>query len=277
MKSLLNFLVRTHFLLLFVLIEIFSISLLVNNNSFQRSRMVDFSREFSGNYHRKLADLKEYFALRDINQQLVKENTRLLNIIESTYKSDEIFFRNVTDTVYNQRYFYTPARVVNNSVNKMHNFITLNKGKQQGIKPDMAVVSSGSVVGVVTGVSENFATVISLLNLDFKISAKVKKNGYFGSLSWDGKDYQKAVLNEIPLHADIQVGDTIITSGFSSIYPEGILIGYIEDFEEFSGSFYTIYVRLSTDFKRLNYVNVIGNLTQNEIIDLEQEATKNND
>jgi len=277
MKSLLNFLVRTHFLLLFVLIEIFSISLLVNNNSFQRSRMVDFSREFSGNYHRKLADLKEYFALRDINQQLVKENTRLLNIIESTYKSDEIFFRNVTDTVYNQRYFYTPARVVNNSVNKMHNFITLNKGKQQGIKPDMAVVSSGSVVGVVTGVSENFATVISLLNLDFKISAKVKKNGYFGSLSWDGKDYQKAVLNEIPLHADIQVGDTIITSGFSSIYPEGILIGYIEDFEEFSGSFYTIYVRLSTDFKRLNYVNVIGNLTQNEIIELEQEAIKNND
>jgi len=277
MKSLLNFLVRTHFLLLFILIEIFSISLLVNNNSFQRSRMVNISREFSGNYHRKLADLKEYFELRDINQQLVEENTRLLNILESTYKSDEIFFRNVTDTIYNQRYFYTPARVVNNSVNKMHNFITLNKGKEQGIKPDMAVVSNGSVVGVVKGVSENFATVISLLNLDFKISAKVKKNGYFGSLSWDGKDYQKAVLNEIPLHADIQVGDTIITSGFSSIYPEGILIGYIENFEELSGSFYTIYVRLSTDFKRLNYVNVIGNLTQNEIIDLEQEATKNND
>ncbi|MEE4196409.1 MAG: rod shape-determining protein MreC [Bacteroidales bacterium] len=277
MRSLLNFLLRIHFLLLFILIEIFSISLLVNHNNFQRSRMVNFTRELSGKYHQKLAGFKEYFLLREINQQLVEENTRLLNIIESTYKSDEIFFRNVNDTIYNQRYFYTPARIVNNSVNKKHNFITLNKGKKQGIRPEMAVVSNGNIVGVVNGVSENFATVISLLNIDFRISAKVKKNGYFGSLSWDGKDYQTAVLNEIPLHADIQVGDTIVTSGFSSIYPEGILIGSIEHFEEISGSFYTIYVRLSTDFKRLSYVNIIGNLTQTEKLEIEQQAIKDND
>jgi rod shape-determining protein MreC len=239
--------------------------------------MVNFTRELSGKYHQKLAGFKEYFLLREINQQLVEENTRLLNIIESTYKSDEIFFRNVNDTIYNQRYFYTPARIVNNSVNKKHNFITLNKGKKQGIRPEMAVVSNGNIVGVVNGVSENFATVISLLNIDFRISAKVKKNGYFGSLSWDGKDYQTAVLNEIPLHADIQVGDTIVTSGFSSIYPEGILIGSIEHFEEISGSFYTIYVRLSTDFKRLSYVNIIGNLTQTEKLEIEQQAIKDND
>jgi len=277
MKSLLNFLLRIHFLLLFILIEIFSISLLVNNNYYQRSRMVNFTRELSGRYHQKLAGLKEYFSLLEINQQLVEENNRLLNIIESTYRSEELFFRNVNDTVYNQRYFYTPARVVNNSVNKKHNFITLNKGKEQGISPEMAVVSDGTIVGVVKGVSENFATVISLLNFDFKISAKVKKNGYFGSLSWDGKDYHTAILNEIPLHADVQVGDSIITSGFSSIYPEGILIGYIDKFEEKGGSFYTIYVRLSTDFKQLNYVNIIGNLTQTEKLEIEQQAIKNND
>ena len=277
MKSLLNFLLRIHFLLLFILIEIFSISLLVNNNYYQRSRMVNFTRELSGRYHQKLAGLKEYFSLLEINQQLVEENNRLLNIIESTYRSEELFFRNVNDTVYNQRYFYTPARVVNNSVNKKHNFITLNKGKEQGISPEMAVVSDGTIVGVVKGVSENFATVISLLNFDFKISAKVKKNGYFGSLSWDGKDYHTAILNEIPLHADVQVGDSIITSGFSSIYPEGILIGYIDKFEEKGGSFYPIYVRLSTDFKQLNYVNIIGNLTQTEKLEIEQQAIKNND
>jgi len=239
--------------------------------------MVNFTRELSGRYHQKLAGLKEYFSLLEINQQLVEENNRLLNIIESTYRSEELFFRNVNDTVYNQRYFYTPARVVNNSVNKKHNFITLNKGKEQGIRPEMAVVSDGTIVGVVKGVSENFATVISLLNFDFKISAKVKKNGYFGSLSWDGKDYHTAILNEIPLHADVQVGDSIITSGFSSIYPEGILIGYIDKFEEKGGSFYTIYVRLSTDFKQLNYVNIIGNLTQTEKLEIEQQAIKNND
>ena len=275
MKSLLNFLLRIHFLLLFILIEVFSISLLVNNNNFQRARMVNFTRQLSGKYHQKLANLKEYFSLKVENQQLIEENNRLLNIIESTYKSDEIFFRNVNDTVYNQRYFYTPAKVVNNSVNKKHNYITLNKGEKQGIKPEMAVVSDGSIVGVVKGVSQNFATVISLLNLDFKISAKVKKNGYFGSLIWNGDNYNTAILNEIPLHADIQVGDTIITSGFSSIYPEGILIGYIEDFEEKGGSFYTIYVKLSTDFKRLNNVNIIGNLIQKEKLELEQEAENN--
>lgn len=277
MKSLLNFLLRIHFLLLFILIEIFSISLLVNNNYYQRSRMVNFTRELSGRYHQKLAGLKEYFSLLEINQQLVEENNRLLNIIESTYRSEELFFRNVNDTIFNQRYFYTPAKVVNNSVNKKHNFITLNKGKEQGVKPEMAVVSDGSIVGVVKGVSENFATVISLLNLDFKISAKVKKNGYFGSLSWDGKDFHTAILNEIPLHADVQVGDSIITSGFSSIYPEGILIGYIDNFEEKGGSFYTIYVKLSTDFKQLNDVNIIGNLTQTEKLEIEQQAIKNND
>lgn len=272
MRSLLNFLLRIHFLLLFILIEIFSVSLLVNNNNFQRARFVNFTRQLSGNYHQKLSDLKQYFSLQEENQQLVEENTRLLNIIESTYKSDEIFFRNVNDTIYNQRYFYTPSRVVNNSVNKKHNFITLNKGEKQGIKPEMAVVTNGSIVGVVKGVSQNFATVISLLNLDFKISAKVQKTGYFGSLNWDGKNYQTAVLNEIPLHADIQIGDTIITSGFSSIYPEGILIGYIDNFEEKGGSFYTIYVRLSTDFKQLNNVNIIGNLTQKEKLKIEQQA-----
>lgn len=271
MRSLLNFLLRIHFLLLFILIEIFSVSLLVNNNNFQRARFVNFTRQLSGNYHQKLSDLKQYISLQEENKQLIEENTRLLNIIESTYKSDEIFFRNVNDTIYNQRYFYTPAQVVNNSVNKKHNFITLNKGKEQGIKSEMAVVTSGSIVGVVKGVSQNFATVISLLNLDFKISAKVQKNSYFGSLIWDGKNYQTAVLNEIPLHADIQIGDTIITSGFSSIYPEGILIGYIDNFEEKSGSFYTIYVRLSTDFKQLKNVNIIGNLMQKEKLNIEQQ------
>ncbi len=275
MRSLLNFLLRIHFLLLFILIEVFSIALLVNNNHFHKARFVNFTREFSGNLYQKTTDLKQYLSLVEENQQLVEENNRLLNIIESTYKSDEIFFRSVNDSIFNQRYRYTSARIINNSVNKKHNFITLNKGSLQGIKPEMAVVSGGSIVGIVKGVSNNFATVISLLNLDYKVSAKVKKNEYFGSLSWDGEGYQTAILTEIPLHADIQVGDTIVTSGFSSIYPEGITIGYINDFTEKGGSFYEIDVKLSTDFKNLSTVNVIGNLMQLEKIELEEQNLEN--
>ncbi len=275
MRSLINFLLRIHFLLLFILIEVFSISLLINKNNFHKAKFVNLTRQVTGNFYTKTTKLKQYLSLAEENNRLAEENNRLLNIIESTYKSDEIFFRSVNDTIFNQRYMYTSARIINNSINKKHNFLTLNKGNQQGLRPEMAVVSDGSIVGIVKGVSKNYATVISLLNLDLRISSKVKKNGYFGSLNWDGKGYQTAILNEIPLHADIQVGDTIITSGFSSIFPEGILVGYISDFEEKRGSFYEIEVKLSTDFKSLGNVNVIGNLLQIEKLKLENKAVKN--
>jgi len=275
MRSLINFLLRIHFLLLFILIEVFSIYLLINKNNFHKARFVNFTRQVNGNVYTKTTKLKQYLSLVEENQQLAEENNRLLNIIESTYKSDEIFFRSVNDTIFNQRYMYTSARIINNSINKKHNFLTLNKGSQQGLRPEMAVVSDGNIVGVVKGVSTNYATVISLLNLDLRISSMVKKNGYFGSLNWDGKGYQTAILNEIPLHADIQVGDTIITSGFSSIFPEGIFIGFISDFEEKGGSFYEIEVKLSTDFKTLGNVNVIGNLLQIEKLELEKQAVRN--
>ncbi len=275
MRSLINFLLRIHFLLLFILFEVFSISLLINKNNFHKAKFVNLTRQVTGNFYTKTTKLKQYLSLAEENNRLAKENNRLLNIIESTYKSDEIFFRSVNDTIFNQRYMYTSARIINNSINKKHNFLTLNKGNEQGLRPEMAVVSDGSIVGIVKGVSKNYATVISLLNLDLRISSKVKKNGYFGSLNWDGKGYQTAILNEIPLHADIQVGDTIITSGFSSIFPEGILIGFISDFEEKKGSFYEIEVKLSTDFKSLGNVNVIGNLLQIEKLELENQTVKN--
>lgn len=275
MRSLLNFLLRIHFLLLFILIEVFSFTLLIKHNNFHKAKFVNFTRQLAGDFYTKTANLKQYLSLAEENKRLAAENNRLLNIIESTYKSDEIFFRSVNDTILNQRYQYTPARIINNSINKKHNFLTIDKGSLQGLKPEMAVVSEGNIVGVIKGVSKNYATVISLLNLDLRISSKIKKNGFYGSLNWDGKDYQSAILNEIPLHADIQVGDTIITSGFSSIFPEGILIGFISSFEEKSGSFYEIKVRLSTDFKRLDHVNVIGNLHQIEMLELEKQAEKN--
>jgi len=275
MRSLINFLLRIHFLILFILIEVFSLFLLVNRNNFHKAKFINSTRQFAGNFYTKTTNLKQYLYLNEENQRLVEENNRLLNIIESTYKSDEIFFRSINDTIFNQRYKYTPARIINNSINKKHNFITLNKGSLQGLRPEMAVVSDGNIVGVVKGVSNNYSTVISLLDLDLRISSKVKKNGYFGSLNWNGEDYKSAILNEIPLHADIQIGDTIITSGFSSIFPEGIRIGFISDFEEKSGSFYKIEVQLSTDFKRLDNVNVIGNLLQTEILEIENQTIKN--
>ena len=124
----------------------------------------------------------------------------------------------------------------------------------------MAVTSGDGVAGVIVGCSENYSVAMSLLNLDFKLSARIKSNGYFGSLSWDGRDYRHAVLNEIPQHVTVNVGDTIETTGYSAIFPEGILVGTVSDFEKTGGDFYKIKVSLMTDFRKLHFVDVIGNM-----------------
>lgn len=155
------------------------------------------------------------------------------------------------------------------------NYITLNKGSLQGIKPEMAVVTSQGVVGVVKSVSQNFSTAISLLNSRLKISAKIKKNNYFGSVSWDGMNYREARLFEIPIHVSIQPGDTIVTSGFSSIFPEGLMLGTIQEIEPSSGgNFHEVTILLSNDFKALSYVKIIGDLMKSERVELEKGDEK---
>jgi len=169
-----------------------------------------------------------------------------------------------SDTLHQQHYFYTSAKVINQTVNKQHNFLTLNKGSNVGIRPEMGVISADGVIGIVVNVSKKFSTVISLLNLDFRVSAKLAKNNYFGSLHWDGKDYRKVKLDEIPYHIDVNRGDTVITSGYSSIFPEGIVIGTVSNSEVKGGNFYEIEVDLSVDFKSLAFVDVISNLHREE-------------
>ena len=134
----------------------------------------------------------------------------------------------------------------------------------------MAVTSGNSVAGVIVGCSENYSVAMSLLNLDFKLSARIKSNGYFGSLSWDGRDYRHAILSEIPQHVSVNVGDTIETTGYSAIFPEGIMVGTVSDFEKRGGDFYKINVSLTTDFKKVHFVDIIGNLKKTEQLELEK-------
>jgi rod shape-determining protein MreC len=159
--------------------------------------------------------------------------------------------------------------VIGNSVNKQKNFITLNKGKKHGIGTDMAVTNSEGVLGVIVGTSENYSVAMSLLNIDFRLSARIKTNGYFGSLTWDGRDYKHVILSEIPQHVVINEGDTIETTGYSAVFPEGILIGSVSDIRKSGSDFYNITVSLAADFKKLNYVNIVGNLKKSEQLELE--------
>jgi rod shape-determining protein MreC len=167
------------------------------------------------------------------------------------------------------KFQFVPSRVVRNSVYKQYNYLTLDHGKEDGVFKDMGVISDRGVVGIVLESSDNFATVIPIINLDFRLSVKLKSNNYAGILQWDGKTPLFAVLNEIPFHVELTDGDTIVTSGFSSIFPEGIEVGTIESFSLEKGNFYEIEVRLSTDFQSLFHVNVIRNYQKEEQLNLE--------
>ncbi len=272
MRGLLKFLLRIHFFLLFLVLEVIAFSILIQNNHYHQSGFVNLTREATGKFYQQMAEFKKYFSLQEENRMLANENARLNNILINMERADRSFYRSVKDSIRNQKYYYTPARVINNSVTKQHNYITINKGSRDGIKPEMAVISKDGVVGVVKGVSDNFATAISFLNRDFKISAKLKNSGYFGSLSWTGNGYKYGTLTEIPLNAEVYPGDTIVTSGYSAIYPEGIHIGFVKDYEEISGSFYKIKVELAVDFKKVANVNIVSYLLKEEQEQLEEES-----
>ncbi len=271
MRNLIRFILNNHFLLLFILLETVALILVFQNNYYQSAFVFNISRNVSGYINTKTHSAREYLSLREANIALHEENRLLRNELFSSYKSriplaEEAEF----DQIWERRYDYIPARVIANSVNKQHNFLSLDKGAVHGVETDMAVVSGNGVVGIVTGVSENFSTIIPLLNVDLRISSKLKNTGYFGSLYWNGRDPEKATLTDIPHHVTLNTGDSIITSGYSAIFPEGIMVGTITDFDIYGGNFWSVTVKLSTDFRKLNQVYVIRDLFREELLELER-------
>jgi rod shape-determining protein MreC len=270
MRNFFHFIIKYHFILLFLLLEIVSFYLVVNFNSYQRASWISSSSNLSGGVYRSFSDASQYLKLQQINEELANENTYLRSQLPSSYKDSKDYFSLVYDSLNKRQYTYRTAKVINNSVNKHFNYITLNKGLNNGIEKEMGVISSKGVVGIVKDVSGHYSSVISILNTRLLISGKLKESGFFGALGWDGKDYRYAWLNEIPIHAPVAVGDLVVTSGFSSIFPEGILIGSVETVEKEEGeSFYRIKVKLSVDFKDLSYVELISNNMRDEQLKLE--------
>jgi len=205
------------------------------------------------------------------NKALVSENLRLYNLLPDQYFNP--LNTSIKDTSRFRQFNLISARVTNNSTNKQYNFITINRGRLAGIEPEMAVINDEGIVGVVKEVTNNYASVISLLNREFFPNAKIKNSGYFGPIEWSGIRYDEVFLKEIPLHAGVKVGDTIVTSEYTSIYPEGIMIGTVKEFEPEEGLFLRITVQLSTNFKRLSNVWVIKDKKRQEKLELESEAS----
>ena len=274
MRSLLNFLLRFKTLILFLVLEAVALDMISTSHNYHQTVFYGLSRNISGFVARRLERGTYYFRLRNVNEELVKENTMLRRRLEELTSRPLEGFAGVNDTVNDVNYTYLNARVISNSVNKQKNFITLDRGSKHGVDVGMGVASPSGVVGVVVGVSPNYSVVMSLLNTDFRLSASIARNDYFGSLAWDGKNYRYAKLSEIPHHVAVNEGDTIVTSGFSAIFPPGLMTGTLTGDLSKGGDFISLKVMLSADFKRLTDVYVIGNLTRVERENLEEEVVK---
>ena len=266
MRKLLDFLVRKRHWFLFILLEIISLTLVYRNNAYQRNIMFSSANVITGHITSVSGFVTSYLNLRDINREL----------LEMMRADTALFVGFAPDSTGQFPYSFVMADVVNNSVTYLSNYITVNKGRKDGVEPDMGVVSERGVVGIVSTVSDHFSVVIPLLNPKFKLSCKVLGSSYFGTLSWNGRNARFANLDELPRHVEFEKGDTIVTSGYSAVFPSGIIVGTVADFEkQHDDNFYSLQVELATDFQALNNVRIIKNFRQTEQIGVEQEAKRN--
>jgi rod shape-determining protein MreC len=274
MRNLFAYLWKNHAFLLFVFLEVISFYLIFTNNSYQRSSFVNSSNRFTSSILQVGNNITEYFYLKTQNELLAKENAKLRSQLTSAYitTSKKVFEKN--DTLYRQQYTFTELKIINNTLQFRDNYIQLNKGSLQGIQPEMALIASNGIVGIVKDVSPNFCSAISVLHSNALIDAKIKKSGYTGTLKWNGGSHRICNLLNIPAHVKLSKGDTIVTSVNSNIFPEGILIGTIKNFHLNSGeSFYNIEVQYSIDYNKLEYAYAVINLFKEEQKNLIQQST----
>ena len=270
MRNLLRFLWKYSNLVLFISLEVLCFYFVFKNNSYQKAGWINSSNEVSGNLFTTANSIKEYFALKETNELLAAENARLHSQALGAYAKFINTEITVSDTVLKQQYTYLYADVVNNSVNRRNNYLTLNKGSNHGIAPEMAVITSNGIVGITKDVSPNFSTVLSILNKDAKISAKIKRTDEIGSLVWEGGDYRFGLLLDIGTHVKLKVGDTVVTNNFSAIFPNNIPIGTIESFKpREGGEFYAIKIKYIANLKNITQVYVINNIFRKEQQQLE--------
>lgn len=273
MRNLLVFLARHYFFLLFLFLEILSVYFLVQHNYFQHSSAVSASNVFTGSLFKMRTDFVEYLDLKEQNSLL---NNRIAELMKDDSVSRLMYTTHTTpvsDTAYHQRYEFLAARVIDNTVSERNNYLILDRGKLQGVDVDMGVICPNGVVGIVREVSDNYCVVMSVLHKDSKISASSKRDNTFGQLLWDGTDYREATVIDMPLHAKMAVGDTLITSGLGDAFPEGIPVGKVLSYEMKKGEkTRTVHVELTTDFRKVRHVLIVKNLTHDEVQQLRDKA-----
>lgn len=285
-----NFLLRYGNFFLFAILEIFAL-FLVTHNKKQNEIYQSSANRITGFFYENFSTVQKYFSIQELADSLAKENAELRTQLEASkyvtvQQQGVVRFPLDTSTIRPdtsqkkdviQQFTYLAAEVVKNSIARQDNFLTINRGSNHGVKQGMGVISPDGVVGIVTNVTAHYSQVMSILNKRASISAMVRRNRFFGSLVWRTNNPRFMTLESIPKHAEVAKGDTIITSGFSEIFPGELKIGRITDFRIENGSnFYTIDVELWNDLSNIRYVYVIENKMIEELKTFNKEPILGN-
>lgn len=275
MNKILEFFYKYLSVVIFLILEILAFLLVVNKNDLQRSVAFRYATTLSAWTYEVTNLVTDYFGLAEANKYLAEENARLYKEI-ADYKSKFVDSVDVQSMVtYQSSENYLSAKVVFNSVYDLQNYIIIDKGSVHGVEEDMGVFAPQGVVGVVQRVSKNYAVVLPIINPEQVISAKIKGNNQLGSVKWDGKSPLKAKLYEIPSHVNVVAGDTVVTSGFSAIFPEGVMIGVVDKAAHVENAMYCdVDINLAVDFQSLSYVTVAVFENKNELLNLQKSLGK---
>lgn len=284
MYKLIEFLRRIYVVLLFIAIEAIALNYYAHSSYYTQAKILSRAHSVAGGIQSTIFGVKHYFTLRSENEALAQRVAELEGRL-SYYRDKEI--NAITDSISLDgldptlgeslsQYRYTTARIISNSISRSRNFITLNRGRMHGVMVDMAAISpSGVMIGYVVGCSERYSIVLPMLNTDFRTSGKIIGDEHFGSISWSGNSSYKVEMTDLSKHADIEIGDEVVSTGLSHYFPEGIKIGYVESYSiNDTQTSYNVTIRLAADMTKLNNVILIENLDYGEIKELEDNPQK---
>ncbi|MDB5133544.1 MAG: mreC [Mucilaginibacter sp.] len=275
MRNLLIFITKYNAFFLFLIFEISSLIIYIKYNSFQKATFISSTSRVTGSLYGQVDQLKDYLSLREVNDSLARENARLRNQLKASFYVDTIAKRQVTDTIYKQQYMYIEAKVINNSINRSNNYMTINRGSKQGVVKGMGVICSSGLVGKVVFVGDHLSVVQSLLHKDSRFSAMLAKNREIGYIEWgDNLDPRKGFLRDVSNNAQPTIGEAVVSSQYS-LFPAGIPIGKVSTLRTKSGGYsLNMEITFAVDFSKLQYVDVIVNKFAQEQAGLEAQQKK---
>lgn len=280
MQTLLKFILRYGNFLLFILLEVAAFMLVGWSNAYPRSSVLSTANRFVAWQYEVVSEVTGYFGLKGVNERLAAENAALRSQLENSglWEESDADTTKILSTnskspfmgdVEGPRIIYREGKVVQMTMNGMRNYLTVNRGEEDGVYEGMGVRNEEGAVGIVATVGKHYAVVLPIINIETHLSCRFLKNDYIGTLQWDGRDTRFAELADVATHLEVNIGDTIVTSGLSTSFPAGIPVGVVEDCRLDEGaSYYTVRVRLATDFRRLRYIEVIDNEDMEEINNL---------